>query len=229
MKIYNGTSYNYKAIVNGKEYDFDIKTALDVENNSSLNVDLICMNKNSVHLNWLDVILGVFFGDSTVTAIHCDYSFQINDNQETTITIKNNNWHSKEQLFLNSCYADVCVNDEKYILPDISKIRRKHTNLHLFVSSLLPIGILLIILMFIISPPGLPILLFFIWIFVFGIPSIKEVKKFKRAVSQENINQILTDSANEHRQGTVYPDYPASKSGKLVEKILNKMFKFNEE
>ncbi|MCM1115554.1 MAG: PRA1 family protein [Clostridium sp.] len=229
MKLYNDTSHSYKAIINGKEYAFNKKESINFDCTEETKVVLKCTNKSSVHLNWIDMILGVFFGDSTVTMLYCDYAFQIQNSDDADVTIKNNDWHPREQLGIMACYADADVTGEEYLVPDISKIKRKHKNLHLFVSSLFPIGIILFILCFLFSPPVLFILLFAIWLFIFGVPSIKEIKRFKKAVNQEYMNKTLCGYARERRAGGTRYDETTSKIGRMTDKLLNKMFKFDEE
>lgn len=229
MKLYNDTSYRYKAVINGKEYNFDKKTQLDLDCSDCEKIVLKCRNKSTVHLDWMAIILGVFFGDSTVAMLYCDYSFEIQNCDDTIISIKNNDWHPREQLGIHSCYADADVTGEEYTVPDISKIKRKHRNLHLFVSSLFPVGIILLILCFFFSPPALFILLFLIWLFVFAVPSIKEIKRFKKATAQNTLNQTLYKYANERRIGGKNYNETTSKTGRLIGKVLHKMFKFDEE
>lgn len=229
MKIYNNTSYKYKAIIDGKEYDFNQKSTLSFDCREHVQVVLKCRNRSSVHLNWLDIIIGVFFGDSTVATLYCDYSFQIQDCNECTITINSKAWNPREQLGIYYCYADTNITNENYIVSDISRIKRKHRNLHLFVSSLLPVGIVFLILCFLTNQPAIFIILFVFWLLIYGLPGIKEIKRFKKDTEPEYINQKLCTYANYHRKGGTNYDETTSKTGRFVSKVLNKMFKFDEE
>ena len=88
MKLYNDTKYNYRAIINDIEYDFKKGTNVEVEDKENTKVLLMCQGKSSVHINILDLLLGVFFGDSTVTMLYADYYFETE--KYDSITIKCN-------------------------------------------------------------------------------------------------------------------------------------------
>lgn len=234
LTLINDTSYNYTLKINNKEYEFDRKKAVTIDYNDNDKISLISNNKSSVHLNILDIILGVFLGDSTITNLYCNYDFSIHskDNNNVTITISYNDWNPREQLKLSACYAkseNVLITKEKYSISKLDKVRKKHKRLHLFVTSLFPVALIELILCFFLSPPILPILLLFIWAFVFGVPSIKEIKRFNEAVDEELVNNKLSEYASNRRAGSTDYDETTSKSGKLIEKALNKMFKFNED
>lgn len=226
MKLYNDTKYNYRAIINDIEYDLRKGTNIEVEDKENTKVLLMCQGKSSVHINILDLLLGVFFGDSTVTMLYADYYFETE--KSDSITIKCNDWNEREQFSVYACYADAGVTKESYEITNLEKIKKKHTLLHLFVTSLFPVGIILLLLCFILSPPYPFILLFAIWFFIFGLPSLKEIKRFKKETTNEYINQMLCERAVMRRNNENY-DADTSKSSKFINGILKKMFKFDEE
>lgn len=80
MELYNSTLYNYQAIINGVSYDLKSRSSIffDCENNAS--VELKCLNKSFVHIDWISVItMHMLFGSSTITGIYANYSFVIKD------------------------------------------------------------------------------------------------------------------------------------------------------
>lgn len=71
MELYNSTLYNYQAIINGVSYDLKSRSSIffDCENNAS--VELKCLNKSFVHIDWISVItMHMLFGSSTITGIY---------------------------------------------------------------------------------------------------------------------------------------------------------------
>lgn len=229
MKLYNNSSNRYTAIINGKPCNFDRKAVLEFDYTKNMYITLKSQNCSTIHLNWIDMILGLFSGDCTVTILRPDYKFKIDDNSSETITIKDNNWNVKEQLSYNACYADGNISDEEYIISDMEKIRKKHKNFHLFLTSLFPVGLISLILCFVTSYFEIFAIIFAAWLLIFGIPSVKETIKFKQLTKTDRMNQKLCAFAVERRNGSPYPDVDESKSGKLINKIIKKMFKFDEE
>lgn len=164
-----------------------------------------------------------------VTILYPDYSFKAFNNNNETIIINDNNWHLREQLSFNACYAEGEIADEKFTISDLQKTRKKHRNLHLFLTSLFPVGLIILLLCFFLESQGVLIFLFIIWALVFEIPSIKEICKFSKNTDIAFMNQKLCEYADKRRKGIKCPDTGNSKSGKLISKILNKMFRFDEE
>ena len=180
MKLNNSTLYNYRAIIDNKEYELKGRTTIEFDCTENTKVELINLNKSSVHMDWLQIILlQMLFGSTTLTKIYTNYSFVINDTSIETIKLEYNDWSPREQIDIKSCYAKVNVCEELYTLPQLDKVRKKHKRLHLFVSNALPIGIATLVMCFITDPPYLFVLLFALWLIVFEIPSLKEIKRFK--------------------------------------------------
>lgn len=230
MKLNNSTSYNYRAIIDNKEYELKGKTSIEFDCTQNTRIELKCLNKSSVHMDWLEIILlQMLFGSTTLTTIYTDYYFVINDTSIESITLGCNNWSPREQIKINSCYANAEVSDELYSLPQLDMVRKKHKRLHLFVSNALPIGIATLVLCFFTDPPYLFLLLFALWLIVFEIPSLKEIKRFKELMNPNYLNEKLCEYANSRRTETITFTEDTSKTGKLIEKIIGKMFRFNEE
>lgn len=230
MKIHNKTWYKYKAYINGREYYLDKKATIEFDGRGRTSVYLKCLNKSSVHMNWLELlILGGFLGDCTSAKLYYDYSFQVENCSEATITLDFNIWNPREQVSIRSCYSDIDVLNESYVMPNFQKIAKKHTRFHMFVSSLLPIGILLLVLCFLFTNPILFIVLFALWLLIFGLPSFKEIKRFEEFTNQDYVIQTLCRYANERRKNKYFISEDTSKRGKFFENIIGKMFKFDEE
>lgn len=228
MKLYNKTSYKYTAFINGREYFVDKKATLEFECSEPTRIDLISCHKNRVFLNLLDVLLQMFIGDSTITLAYCDYSFLIQNCNQEVIVLKNNTWNPRDQLNIYSCYADADVTNENYSIHNYKRLKRKHRNMHIFVTSLPIIGILLLALALIFDP--IPFIFsFFVWFVLFPVASVKEMKRFKDATEPDLINLTLRQYADERRKGKIFVSEDTSKTGKFFEKIIGKMFKFDEE
>lgn len=228
MILKNDDCYNYVAIVNGAEYCLNKKSSINIELESDFDIIIKRTDKDYVHLNFLDIILGVFFGDSTITKINTEYHFSV-DKDCDLVTIKDNSWTPREQLTINACYADSAVVNESYTMPNIEKVRKKHRRLHLFVTSLFPVYFVLIFLCFITQPITLWIIALVLLFLVFGMPSVKEIKRFKKATAPDYVNNKLCEYADERRRKGADYNEDTSKTGKLINKALGKMFKFDEE
>ena len=230
MKLNNSTLYNYRAIIDNKEYELKGRTTIEFDCSENTKVELINLNKSSVHMDWLQIILlQMLFGSTTLTKIYTNYSFVINDTSIETIKLDYNDWSPREQIDISSCYAHANVSDESYSLPQLEKIRKKHKSLHLFVSNALPIGIAVLVLCFFTDPPYLFLLLFALWLIVFEIPSLKEIKRFKELMVPSYLNEKLCEYANSRRTEKATLTDNTSKTSTFKEKIIGKMFKFDEE
>lgn len=230
MKLNNSTLYNYCAIIDGREYELKGNSSIEFDCAQNTKVELINLNKSSVHMDWLQIILlQMLFGSTTLTKIYTNYSFVINDTSIETIKLDYNDWSPREQIDIKSCYAHANVSDESYSLPQLEKIRKKHKSLHLFVSNALPIGIAVLVLCFFTDPPYLFLLLFALWLIVFEIPSLKEIKRFKELMVPSYLNEKLCEYANRRRTEAITFTDDTSKTGKFMEKVIKKMFRFDEE
>lgn len=230
MKLNNSTLYNYRATIDNKEYELKGNSSIEFDCAQNTKVELINLNKSSVHMDWIQIILlQMLFGSTTLTKIYTNYSFVINDTSIETIKLDYNDWSPREQIDIKSCYAHANVSDESYSLPQLEKIRKKHKSLHLFVSNALPIGIAVLVLCFFTDPPYLFLLLFALWLIVFEIPSLKEIKRFKELMVPSYLNEKLCEYANSRRTEAITFTEDTSKTGKYIKKIIGKMFRFDEE
>ena len=230
MKLNNSTLYNYRAIIDNKEYELKGRTTVEFDCTENTKVELINLNKSSVHMDWLQIILlQMLFGSTTLTKIYTNYSFVINDTSIETIKLEYNDWSPREQIDIKSCYAKANVSEELYTLPQLDKVRKKHKRLHLFVSNALPIGIAALVMCFITDPPYLFVLLFALWLIVFEIPGLKEIKRFKELMVPSYLNEKLCEYANSRRTEKFTFTENTSKTSKFMEKIIGKMFKVDEE
>lgn len=230
MKLYNSTLYNYRAIIDGCEYELKGRTAIEFDCTQNTKVELINLNKASVHMDWIEIIcFQMFLGSTTLSKIYTNYSFVINDTSIDTIKLDYNDWSPREQINIKSCYAQANVSQESYSLPELEKVRKKHKLLHLFVSNALPVGIAALVMCFFTDPPYLFIILFALWSLVFEIPSLKEIKRFKELMKPSYLNEKLCEYANSRRTEKFTITENTSKTGKFMGKIIGKMFKFDED
>lgn len=230
MEIYNSTLYNYRAIINGAEYDLKGRTSINFNCEDNTRVELIALNKSSVHMDWLQIILlQMLFGSTTLTMLYTNYSFVINDSSVDKITLGCNDWSPREQISIKACYADSNVSNEAYSLPQLDKVRKKHKLLHSFVSNALPIGIIELFLCFFTDPPYLFIVLLAFWLIMFEIPSLKEIKRFKSLMNIGYLNEKLCEYAISRRNENITFTEDTSKTGRIMKKVIGKMFKFDED
>lgn len=229
MELSNQTSHNYRAYINDVEYDLAGNKSIFFDFNGETKIKLISTDKPYVHLNWFDIILlQMFFGSTTLTRMNADYSFIV-DNDVQKITLDYNDWHVREQIYIDTCYAKENVVNESYTLSNFNKVKKKHKNLHLLVSSAWPIGVAILIASFLTEPPYWFIILFLVWLVVFAIPSLKEIKRFNQVVKPEFVNDKLCEYASQRRVDPLVFTEDTSKTGKIIGKILDKMFKFSED
>lgn len=230
MKLKNRTIYNYDALINGNKYRLKSGDVITFECEAGTNVQLICTNKSYVHLDWLDIlILGMFIGSTTITGIYANYSFDIIDPNEEIIELDYNDWCIRSTININSVYAMQNVSNEQFSLPTLKKTRKKHKLLHMFVSNALPVGITDFILCFFYDPPYLFIILLILWLLLFELPSLKERKRFRQIMDGDELCKKLDEYAKERRIKPFVFGEDTSKTGKIFEKILDKMFKFGDK
>lgn len=220
----NNTSVIYK----GNEYGFNSDGVLFIDMDDD---DKTLYVKNpvssSVSVSIIDVILELFAGDSMVTVIRPDYSFDMLSSDNSEILLKEN---EKEFHFGNIKFKSFCavsqgasLGNDKFIIKDIDKIAKKHKKLNLLVMSGLPLYIFIALLAVLITPS-----LFWVYIFIFlifTVPSIKSSRNFKKTVTQENIIKSLTDNVTGYRTDENYEINKMSKSAKFMFKIFDKLFR----
>ena len=67
MKLNNSTLYNYRAIIDNKEYELKGRTTIQFDCTENTKVEIINLNKSSVHMDWLQIILlQMLFGSTTL-------------------------------------------------------------------------------------------------------------------------------------------------------------------
>lgn len=230
MEIKNKTGYKYK-IRNGEfEHYLNNDSSVSFNYEAGTKIELICLEKPYVHINWFDVILlQMFFGSTTLTRIFADYSFVVDDSSINSIELKYNDWPIREQININSCYANEEVLYEEYSLPQLKRVQKKHRRLHMFISNALPIGVGTLLACFLADPPYLFIFFFIIWLLAFELPALKEIKRFKQIMKPELLNEELCKYASKRRvEPLVFTD-DTSKTSKFINKIFSKMFKFGDD
>lgn len=236
LTIKNRTSYQLDILINSNTYKLkNGNDVLSVEVPNE-NVEILLKNnkKSFVHLNFLDILLGLFFGDSTYAVLYYDYRFSVKEQNEGDVQIEIlcNDLILRPQLALKSCYAkskSAVIEDIDYFAPSLDKIKRKHKMLHLFAASLLLVGLALFVLLFLVSPPFFIFFLIAIWLFIYAVPSFKEIRKFKKDTNPECASRNLKESAQKSRNAEDSEYETSSKTGKLFVNIINKMFKFDED
>lgn len=233
--IRNNTIYPFTVFSENNRYDLSKKLTVAVSTCSD-NAKLLfeIQKKDSVIIDIVDVSLGLFAGDSTSTCVHCDYEIEVNklSGETVIITLEECRWAARTQVhFISACAAPQNgeIIYESYNPKNLEKTRKKHKRIHSFVTSLLPLGIILFACIFIFSPPAASILFFFFWALIFAFPSFKEIKRFKELSDPNLINEKLTAHAKYRREhGEDFFDWD-SRTDKFFKKILDKMFKPEED
>lgn len=228
MIIKNEAFNDYIVTINSIDYQLKKSTSINVDIDKGTEILVKCTSKDSVHIDIFDLLLGVFFGDSTITLLYASYRFTVNDDYET-ITLKENKWNPRQQISIKACYTDVAVSNESYFIPNINRTKKKHFRLHLFVTSLFPVALVLILLCFLFDATYLFLLFLAFWFLIFGLPSFKEIKRFKKVTEPSLVNEKLCAYACERRNKGDNYDEDISKTGKFIGKIMDKMFKFDED
>lgn len=228
MIIKNNTANDYIAVIEGREYTLNGKSSINVLISGKTDIEIRGTQKDSVHLDFLDIILGLFMGDSTYAKINTDYHFTASE-EYGYITIKDNVWYARDQLTIEACCAEEYVTNESYTMPGLRKAAKKHKLLHLLVTSLPVVPIVLIILCFISDPPALWIVLFVLWFIIYGLPSFGEIKKFRKTTKPDFVNEKLCEFASRRRTEGDSFNSDSSAMGKFMTKILDKMFKPDED
>ncbi len=225
MELYNSTKYKYRVIVNGESFNLNECSSIFFDCPIGTKIELIALDKPSVHIDWLEVLIfHWFFGSSTTTKIYTDYSFVVDEPNVGKITLDNNDWAVRLQITVKAPYIKEHVSNERYSLSEFDKIKKKHRNLHLFVSSAWPLGAAMSAMCFIADPPYLFILLFLLWILLFAVPSLKEIKRFNEVMQDGFINDNLCEYARKRRAGEFLFTDDTSKTGRFITKMLKKMF-----
>ena len=233
--IKNNTFFSFAVVFENNRYQLDRrKTTALFAHGEKANILFEIQEKNSVSIDILDILLGLFLGDSTYTKVYCNYEIEVKKLSDETVTIvlEENRWCPREQAYFASCCAiseNSEITDKQYTARNLEKTKKKHKRMHLYVSSLLPIGLILFVCIFIFSPPDLAISFFLFWILFFGCPSMKEIKRFKKLSDLNLINEkMLEHSKYRKEHGTDFYD-DNSKTAKFVEKVLDKMFKSDKD
>lgn len=230
MILKNSTIYNYIALINGQQYELKRSQEISFNCTENTKVQLISTEKPSVHIDWLDVIILQFLiGSSTITRIYADYAFDIIDPSVDIIELKENSWNIRTTIYIRSIYADANITNECYSLPSLEKVKKKHKRLHRYITSAWPIGLAEIIACFLTDSPYLFILLFVFWLLIFELPSLKERKRFKQVMKTDEINTKLCEYAEKRRIDPLLFTDDTSKTYKIVSKIMDKMFKFEDD
>lgn len=225
MELYNSTKYKYRAIVNGRSFNLNGRSSIFFDCPIGTKVELLALDKPSVHIDWLEVLIfHWFFGSSTVTKIYTDYSFVVDDPYIEKINLDNNDWPVRLQITVNAPYIKETVSNERYSLSEFDKIKKEHRNLHLFVSSAWPLGAAMSAMCFVAEPPYLFIFLFLLWILAFAMPSLKEIKRFNEVMQNGFINDNLCEYAGKRRTGEFLFTDDTSKTGRFVTQMLKKLF-----
>ncbi len=239
ITISNTTAYNYDVFSNGQYYGaIGLKNTICISTNSErADITLVSKGKGSSHIQFLAVIFGFFVGDSTTTKIFCDYSFSVYNtgNENVNVVLKYNDWSPREQLDFNTVYAvseNAQIADYSYVMKDYERIAKKHKRLHLFVTSFILPELLLLALCFIFRQEVVILIsAIFILLFLlaFTIPSLKEISRFKEATVEPYVNEKLIQYAISRRTGKGKVNEDTSATGKVVNSIMNKLFKLDED
>lgn len=225
MELYNSTVYDYTVLVNGAKYELKGLSSIFFNCTENTKVQLKSKEKNSVNIDWLDIILlKMIFGTSTLTNIYPDYSFVIENPDIEKLTLKYNDWNPDGNVFLKSCCTSIAMKNEEYKIENIEELRKKHRVRHILITSAIPLDIVLLIIGYFTDSPYLFIFLFLLFLILFTIPSFKEIHRFKKLLNADYFNKKLIETGIQRRA-----DGFAVKNNPLTNKIVKKLFKFERE
>lgn len=190
------------------------------------------LTKSAVHLDWADILSGIFFGNSTSTFINCDYFCTVKGGEYCEVIMQPN---SEDRARVE--YSSVCAQAlggevlcEHYETGDLKKIKRKFRRLQFFFTSGFIFYLLTVILCAVLNDWDNMLFSFFIFLFC-TLPSVVQSIKYRKKTDLEYINSVLTDRADELRKADfdILKVEPKDKTEKLLKKVIVKMFKLEDE
>lgn len=222
----NGVFRYFSVIYKNQEYSTKNKDSIFLEiDDNDRKIYIKNNSKSSVSLDWLDIFLEMFYGESTTTSIYSDYSFEILSNENCEITIKENDFIINDRMkYLSFCAVsdNALLGNDCFITGDTSKLIKKHRKLHLFLLSGLPLYILVAILALVFDYS-----LFWIFIMIFllfTLPSIKQRKKFKKYLESPIALEALQKNVIGFRTEKNYEEKIMTKTDKFFFKLFEKLF-----
>ncbi len=190
------------------------------------------LTKSAVHLDWADILSGIFSGNSTCTFINCDYFCTVKGGEYCEVIMQSN---SEDRARVE--YSSVCAQSpggkvlcEHYETGDLKKIKRKFGILQFFFTSGFILYLLTVILCAVLNDWD-NMLFFFIIFLLCTLPSVVQSVKYRRKTDLEYINGVLTSRADELRKADfdILKVEPKNKTEKFLKKVFVKMFKLEDE
>lgn len=219
---YSGKIYRLRK----SEYVY-LETAGDI---IDLRIGNSCGSK--VILDWGDIFIDAFMGNSILTFTQSDYFCRIKGNEFCEVIVQPVS-EDKGKIIYSSFCAQVFggeVVSEDYKTYDLKKTKRKFRRRQLFFTSGLILYLLLVAFCAVLNDWDNMFLSFFIFL-VYTLPSIVQSVKYKKRTSDEYIKNILVNSADELRKADfdILKTEPKSKTEKIFYKIIKKMFKWEDQ
>ncbi len=210
---------NQEYFFNGSDFVF-----IDVDG-SDRRIYVKNNSKSGVCINFLDLILELLTGDGTITTVCADYSFEILSNDNCEISLIENKYNNKHNIYFESYCAmsqTAELGNDCFYCNDLDKLNKKSRRMSLYLMSGLPLYILLAVLLLILKPEQLIIPLIAV-LLLFTIPSIRQRRRVKKCVTKENISLKLLGNVNGFRTDKNYDDKLKTKSDRFIEKFIGKM------
>lgn len=218
-----------KVFYKGIEYGFNSNDELFIDiDGCERTLYVVNPVNSSVRVSVIDIFLEFFSGDSMITEICPDYSFDVLSDDNCEIILKENeqSFNFGYIVFKSFCAVSQTAtlgNDRFAVRENIDKLAKKHKRLNLLVMSGLPLYILVALLAVLFSYELF--LLYIIIFLIFTIPSIKSKRNFKKAVTKENIINYLSSNVIGYRTDENFEYNKMNKSSKFMFKIFDKLFK----
>ncbi|MCM1508738.1 MAG: hypothetical protein NC177_16645 [Ruminococcus flavefaciens] len=238
INIINQTSYNQIKIIYNKDEVIlkkdESKSFLVTSVNS--NFEVFVLEKNRVLFNLLFALVDGFIdGESVINSLVCSASFNIDIKTNTTIVLKDLEYRDDKNGYIyESIYIDCdknMIENLTYKLISIEKARKRSMFYYICVVSWLPI-LMILVGRVIYNGNILALIASIVVLLIFSLPSWKKASKVKIFYSNEYASKCLKEKIeemsfiNNNEQTT---DYPKDVIGKATYKLLDKLFKKNNQ
>lgn len=233
INIKNNTFYKQIAIVyNNREYILNKGDILPLCcDTNRIHILVYILDKNRVLFNWLYALIDGFINDeSVVNVINCNAEFELYFtvlNHCETICIESLETRDGNQCIYDSIYlknARMAVQKSRYFLTETKTQKNKSLFYQVFITSYLPILVLLLAY-FLCTGNVFAAIAGTLILLVFSIPSWRKASKIKKYYSSENAQVFLSMEEIKQRQNNDKPvqEVPQDVIGKAVYNALDKI------
>lgn len=223
---------NISVVYKNKEYTFDGNDYVFVDiDDDDRRVFIKNMTKSSVFVNIIDLMFHMLAGDGTITTACCSYAFDIVGNDNCEITIAENKYSTKYEIYFESICAlsqTAELKNDTFIPNDLDRLNKKHRRIHALFMSGIPLYTVLALLLVILEPDQiiLPAIIVFL---IFTIPSLVKRRRYKKLVTADTISRFLLENTLALRADGNPSEKQQTNMDRIISNIVKKMFKSKEK